>query len=66
MNRSRKKEVCHALHDGEHNHRLCREDLGIRSSVIPLNVRRSGGKPPPAKYRGQMKRRFPKRVYGQR
>jgi hypothetical protein len=30
-----------AGYDGEHNHRLCREELGIDETVIPLNRRRS-------------------------
>lgn len=54
-----------AGYDAEHNHRLCRERLGIRSTVIPIN-RRRGRKWPKSKYRRQMKRRFFKRVYGQR
>jgi len=55
-----------AGYDGEHNHRLCREELGIRSTVIPLNKRHSGNKMPKTKYRRQMKRRFHNRIYGNR
>jgi hypothetical protein len=55
-----------AAFDSEENHRLCREDLGIRSTVFPLNRRNSGRKWPKTRYRRQMKRRFPKRKYGQR
>ena len=55
-----------AAYDGEHNHRLCRERLGIRSTVIPLNKRRTGDKCPPTKYRRQMKKHFPGRVYNHR
>jgi len=33
-----------AGYDGEHNHRLAREELGIRSTVIALNKRRDGRK----------------------
>jgi len=33
--------MAHAAYDGEDNHRLCREELGIRSTVIPLNPDRS-------------------------
>jgi hypothetical protein len=59
--------------DAEEHHRLAREDLGIRSSVIPLNPRRHH-RVPTAGYRAQMVRRFrPKRkgsrhtrVFGQR
>jgi len=54
-----------AAYDAEHNHRLCREELKIRSTVIPLN-RRNGRKWPRSRYRRQMKVRFFRRVYGQR
>ena len=54
-----------AGYDAEHNHRLCREDLKIRSTVIALN-RRAGRKWPKSRYRRQMKVRFFRRVYGQR
>jgi hypothetical protein len=54
-----------AAYDGEHNHRLCREQLGIRSTVIDLNPRRIR-KYPQGKYRRQMKKHFPKRKYKQR
>lgn len=54
-----------AGYDAEHNHRLCREELKIRSTVIALN-RRRGRKWPKTRYRRQMKVRFFKRVYGQR
>jgi transposase len=51
--------------DAEPNHRLCREELGIRLTVIPVNMR--GFRIwPRARYRRQMKRRFFKRVYGNR
>ena len=39
-----------AAYDAEHNHRLCRDELGIRSTVIPLNPRR-GSRGPSTKYR---------------
>src|SRR5260370_5396467 len=55
-----------AAFDSEENHRLCREDLGIRSTVIPVNRRSQGRKWPKTKYRRQMKRRFHRRQYGQR
>lgn len=62
-----------AAFDAEAHHRLAREGLGIRSSVIPVNARGHAG-PPRGRYRGQMARRFrprpagsrSKRVYGQR
>jgi transposase len=55
-----------AAFDSEENHRLCREDLGVRSTAIPLNRRNRGRKWPRTRYRRQMKQRFPKRKYGQR
>jgi hypothetical protein len=55
-----------AAYDAEPHHRLCREESGVRSTVIPINRRRQGRKWPRAKYRRQMRRRFFKRVYGQR
>jgi len=55
-----------AAFDSEANHRLCREELGIRSTVIPINRRGQGRKWPKTKYRRQMKRRGNRRKYGQR
>jgi transposase len=63
-----------AAFDSEDNHRRCREVLGVRSTVIPLNRRNRGRKWPRTHYRRQMVRRFRKkprgsrsrRVYGQR
>jgi len=55
-----------AAFDGEENHRLARQDLDIRSTVIPINRRNQGRKWPKTKYRRQMKKSFPKRKYGQR
>jgi transposase len=62
-----------AAYDSEDNHATPREELGIRSTVIPLNWRGSR-KWPQTRYRRQMVRRFRpkprgsrhKRVYGQR
>jgi len=62
-----------AGYDSETNHAICRERLGVRSTVIALNWRGSR-KWPQAKYRRQMVSRFQKkprgsrskRVYGQR
>ena len=62
-----------AAFDSEAHHRLARENLGIRSSVIPINPRGREGEPG-GKYRRQMARRFRprpegsrhKRVFGQR
>jgi len=58
--------LCETGYDSEANHRIGREECGIRSTVIPLNPRRHGRKWPKTKYRRQMRRRFPKRKYGQR
>jgi len=63
-----------AAFDSEESHRYCREELGVRSSVIPLNRRGGGRKWPRTRYRRQMVRRFrqrprgsrSRRVYGQR
>jgi transposase len=52
-------------YDAEHNHVLCRQELGIRSTIIPAR-KRNTLKWPKAKYRRQMKRRFHRRLYGQR
>jgi hypothetical protein len=62
-----------AAFDSEAHHAYARGDLGIRSSVIPINTRGHAGTPAGA-YRRQMARRFvpkpdgsrSKRVYGQR
>jgi len=54
-----------AAYDSENHHRLCREFLGIRSSVIRLNSRGSRFWPT-GRFRRQLKRRFPWRVYAQR
>ena len=55
-----------AAFDSEENHRLAREDLGVRSTVIPINRRNRGRKWPKTRYRRRMKKRFPKRKAGQR
>lgn len=63
-----------AAFDSEGHHRYCREDLGVRSTVIPLNRRNRGRKRPRTRYRRQMVKRFRRkprgsrhrRVYGQR
>ena len=62
-----------AGYDSEANHATCRQELGIRATVIALNWRGSR-KWPVKKYRRQMVRRFrkkprgsrSKRLYGQR
>jgi len=55
-----------AGYDAEHNHRLCREELGIRLAVIALNPRNTGGRLPSAPYRRAMCLDFPDALYRQR
>lgn len=57
--------VADTAYDGEHNHRLCREQLGINKTLIPLNRRRSR-KWPKSEYRRQMKTQFDKELFNQR
>lgn len=54
-----------AGYDSEGNHRFCREILGIRSTVIAYNSRRTK-KLPGGKYRKQMARNFDKKAYNNR
>ena len=58
-----------AGYDSEDNHRLTREELGIRS-LIPASCGRPGANGPAGHYRRLMRRRFEggpdKRYYGQR
>lgn len=53
-------------YDSEDFHALCRQRLGVRLTVIKLNRRRAGRKWPTTRYRCQMKRRFLRRIYGNR
>jgi hypothetical protein len=55
-----------AGYDAEHNHRLCREELGLRQALIQLNPRNRGRRWPEARYRREMRRTFPKHLYHQR
>jgi hypothetical protein len=55
-----------AAYDAEHNHRLCREDLGVRQTVIRLNRRNTGRRRPKTPYRRAMRRQFPRATYNQR
>jgi hypothetical protein len=61
--------VADAGYDGEHNHRLAREDLGVRS-LIPPSVGRPTTKPPGGRWRRHMAKRLKqktgKKQYGQR
>lgn len=54
-----------AAFDTEAHHAYARDQLGIRSSVIPINPRGHDG-PPGGKYRSQMPRRFTPRPEGRR
>ena len=53
-------------YDSEKNHRYAREELKIRSTVIPAFSRRTSGKFPKGKYRRQMVVRFHNNVYKSR
>lgn len=55
-----------AGYDAETNHKLCREDLGIRSTVIPVNDRNTKTGMTSGRYRNQMKCSFPRREFRQR
>lgn len=61
--------VADAGYDAEHNHRLAREDLGVRS-LIPPSVGRPTSKPPGGRWREHMAKRLKqasgKKQYGQR
>jgi hypothetical protein len=55
-----------AGYDAEHNHRLCREELGVTRSVIALNRRNTGRRWPQTPYRRALRQRFPRILYHQR
>jgi Transposase DDE domain len=55
-----------AAYDSEAHHRLCREELGIARTIIPINDRGRPHVRPKTPYRLQMKRHFPVRQAGQR
>ncbi len=55
-----------AGYDAEHNHRLCREELGVVQTLICLNRRNTGRRWPKTPYRRAMRQRFPKSLYHQR
>jgi transposase len=52
--------------DAEEHHRYSREDLGVRSTVIPLNRRGRGRKWPKTRYRRRMVKRFRQKPQGSR
>jgi hypothetical protein len=54
-------------YDAEHNHRVCREELGIPSTVIPVRRGWGGSRVwPTTSYRRLMKRKNSRDNYGQR
>ncbi|MCD6417079.1 MAG: transposase [Planctomycetes bacterium] len=55
-----------SAYDSEAHHRLCREQLGIANTVIPINDRGRPWALPRTPYRLQMKREFPQQQAGQR
>jgi hypothetical protein len=59
------RALADAAFDSEGHHRLAREGLGIRSSVIPINPRGHDCEPG-GKYRRQMARHFRPRLEGSR
>lgn len=55
-----------AGYDSEDNHRICRKELDIPSTVIPVNIRNRKCDTIKGRYRNQMKKHFPKRIFGNR
>ncbi|MBB1493173.1 transposase [Paracoccus sp. MC1854] len=55
-----------AGYDAEHNHRLCRDELGLRRTVIALNPRNTGDRSPKEAYRRALWGDFPAALYHQR
>jgi len=55
-----------AAYDAESHHQICREELGIRQTVIPINPRGPKAHRPAGRYRRQMHKRFPRRTYRRR
>lgn len=58
--------VADAGYDAEAAHALCRGPLRIRRTAIRLNRRTAGRRWPRTRYRRQMRRRFPWRLYHRR
>ena len=67
-----KRQPIHLLladkgYDAEHNHALCREELGIASTIIAVRRNTNGTRQwPKTQYRREMKRKKNKVGYGQR
>jgi len=55
--------IADAGYDSEKNHQKAREELQIRSTIIPAFARRTSGPIPKGKYRKQMVQNFPKQKY---
>ncbi|MBO1073731.1 transposase [Roseomonas marmotae] len=55
-----------AGHDAEHNHRLCRDELDIKRSIIALNRRNFGRRWPKTLQRGTLHKHFSRAHYHQR
>jgi hypothetical protein len=53
--------VADAGYDSESNHRIARQDMGVRS-VIPPGIGRPSAKPPAGRWRRHMARRFARRA----
>jgi Transposase DDE domain len=53
-------------YDAEAHHRVCREEFGIASTVIPINPRGPRACRPTGPHRRRMFDRFPRRLYGRR
>jgi DDE family transposase len=58
--------VADAGFDAEAAHALCRRTLGIRRTAIRLNPRTAGRRWPRTRYRREMRRAFPWRLYHRR
>ncbi|WP_245906747.1 transposase [Teichococcus aestuarii] len=55
-----------AGYDAEHNHRPCRDELGIGRSIIALNGRNTGQRLPKTPCRRALRQHFPRLIYNQR
>jgi Transposase DDE domain len=55
-----------AGYHAEHNHRLCRDELGLCQAVIALNPRNAGDRSPSGVYRRALWENFPASLYHQR
>lgn len=61
-----KQLLADAGYDCETNHQICRKELQIPSTVIPVNKRGRKCKTVKGRYRCQMNSNFPKRLFGNR